>query len=434
MTKHTPDTPHIDEPPVAPDDTQPKGSPPSAEPPVGPDDTAPSPAAPARGCSLLLATVMLGTLCICLTLITFTGIAGYRDGLATNDARNAQATADDILDQYRLGQQDLASGNLEGAIIRFEAILNGAPPDSPYAEQSRYLLSTAVHQMQQTPLAQVEAQYNRGVEQLAAGHPAQAAYYFRWIVESVPTPYARDSADLLATAEAQALATAVAAQYSQGLQEIESGHPATAAARFAWIVATVEAPPAYARDSATQWAIAQTAAVQALTPRPSATRPAMTGTASPAPASATPSIDPEELWDQASMAMRFTRYEEAIEWLETLRAVAPDYSPAETKAMYLDALTKQAQIYLRGQNDDGRDMLARGVRLAQIAADLGDDSLLYEADFVERYLNARNFIAGGQYAATLPILQRLCEENCAWSYRGVSVRDLLEQAQAGSSS
>jgi hypothetical protein len=80
-------------------------------------------------------------------------------------------------------------------------------------------------------------------------------------------------------------------------------------------------------------------------------------------------------------------------------------------------------------------MLARGVFLIYRADELGTvepASWLYEADFGERYLNARNYVNGGNYAAALPILQTLYDENPNWSYRGVSVSDLYERAQAGS--
>jgi tetratricopeptide (TPR) repeat protein len=147
--------------------------------------------------------------------------------------------------------------------------------------------------------------------------------------------------------------------------------------------------------------------------------------------------DPAYFYNQAATAMSVFRYEEAIEWLDALQVLAPDYRAAEAKAMLMDALTKQGRIYLYGQNEDGEDRLARGVLLIYRANELGSvepSTLLGQAIFVERYLNARNYVAGGYYAAALPILEQLCAENCGWGYPNwdpVTVSDLLEQARSG---
>lgn len=135
--------------------------------------------------------------------------------------------------------------------------------------------------------------------------------------------------------------------------------------------------------------------------------------------------------------MRLARYEEAIEWLRSLRALDPNHRPAETQTMLMEALTLQGRIYLRGANEDGEDRLARGILLIYEADDLGTvepAGLLYEADVAERFLNARSYLNGGNYAQASAILEQLCAEadsTCNWSYRGTSVRDLLEQARAG---
>jgi hypothetical protein len=325
-----------EEPPVSPDDTKPRAPVPLAaeEPPSSAlDDTAESLAVlpgPARR-PLLLATVMIGSLCLCLMLIGFAGFAGYRDGLATNDAQITRT-----------------------------------------------------------------------------------------------------------------LATDIAQQYATGVAELDNGYAEMAAARFEWIVETVQAPTEYALDSRERLAIART--LQAYTPT---APPSLTPTASPtAPPTVAPTEspepqatdeaptgpDPETLYEQASQAMGLARYEDAIEWLESLRALAPDYRTAEVTAMYLEALTTQGKIYLRGQNQDGEDRLQRGVLLIYRADEIGTvepPELLGEANFVEMYLNARSYVSGGNYAAALPVLEQLCDWNCGWSYHNVSVRDLLEQAQQG---
>jgi tetratricopeptide (TPR) repeat protein len=152
-----------------------------------------------------------------------------------------------------------------------------------------------------------------------------------------------------------------------------------------------------------------------------------------------PAEDPAYLYDQAATSMRLARYEDAIAWLDALQALAPDYRAAETQAMLMDALTEQGKIYLRGQNKDGEDRLARGVLLIYRADDIGDvepSTLLGEAIFAELYLNARNYVNGGYYDNAISILEDLCRQNCLWGYPGwdpVTVQDLLDQARAGAS-
>ncbi len=337
-------SPLMHEPPVAPDDTQPRAPVglheqlAAEEPPFDSGaDTAEVPAiSPASGRWLLALTVLAGTLCLCALMVGSAGLLGYRDGLATNDAKVTQTLATGIAEQYATGVMDLAQG---------------------YAE--------------------------------------------------------------------------------------------LAAARFEWIVETIQAPTEYAQDSAMRLAIARTRA--AYTPTPEATEtatPSLTPTES-VPTETLPAEtpvptlnsleDPAYLYRQAEIAASLARYEETIEWLDALRALAPDYErAAEAQAMLMHALTEQGKIYLRGQNADGEDMLLRGVQLVYRAQDLGEiPSTLYgEAIFVELYVTARSYVAGGNYAAALPILQDLCNQNCEWGYPNVNpvtVRDLLTIAQEGNS-
>jgi hypothetical protein len=255
--------------------------------------------------------------------------------------------------------------------------------------------------------------------------------------------------DGLATNDAkvtQTLATGIAEQYATGVADLQQGYAEMAAARFAWIVETIQAPTQYALDSPGQLALARTIEAYSPTPSPAPTQtlsPTFTPTSPPTlmpsmepTATLLPMQDPAYLYDQAALAMQVTHYEEAISWLDALRALAPDYRAAEARAMLIEALTKQGRIYLRGQNTDGEDMLARGVLLIYRADELGPvepPDLLGEANFVEMYINARNYVTGGDYARALPVLEELCRINCGWSYHGVSVQDLLDSAQAGGS-
>jgi hypothetical protein len=256
--------------------------------------------------------------------------------------------------------------------------------------------------------------------------------------------------DGLATNDARAtqtLATAIADQYAIGVTNLQQGYAELAADRFSWIVETIQAPTQYARDSRLQLAVARTMA--AYTPTPSPTTPpaatetpTLTPTLPPSPtvevtSTFDPMLDPAYLYQQAMVSSGVFRYEETIEWLDALIALDPAHRAGEVRAMLLTALTEQGKIYLRGQNTDGADMLVRGVRLIYRANELAPGEyaeLNGEAIFVEMYINARNYVNGGYSSEALPILQELCSINCGWSYQQVSVRDLLDQAQAGTGS
>ena len=248
----------------------------------------------------------------------------------------------------------------------------------------------------------------------------------------------------------QTLATGVAQQYATGVSDLQQGYAELAEARFAWIVETVQAPTQYALDSRVQLALARTIVAYTDTPTlaPTATptlSPTPTETPSPVPtvpATATidPLEDPDYLYSQADTAMQIARYEDAIEWLDALLALdSATLDPqlkAEATTLLMQAMTRQGTIYLRGQNTDGADMLARGVLLIYRAKDLGTiepDTVLGEAIFAEMYINARNYVNGGYYDTAIPILEELCAINCGWEYHTLSVRSLLERAQAGAS-
>jgi len=305
-----------------PADTRPK-PPPGLREAVGLEDTAEIRVQRTRARPMLLLTIMLSTLCICLTLVGMAGVAGYRDGLATSHAKSTQAQATEIADQYALAMDDLQQGRYELAI-----------------------------------------------------------------------------------------------------------------ARLSWIVQTVQPGREYMQDSPELLALASTMNAASDTPMPTTT---FTPSPSPSPTTSAPveisptpgATDPDTLYNQAAGAMARQDYEEAILWLDSLRAAAPDHRPQETQAMLMEALVTLGKTYIYGANADGEDKLARGIFLLYRANEIEPvepQSLMYEADFAERYLNARNYLIGGNTAAALPVLTALCNENCNWGYHGVSVRDLLIQA------
>lgn len=153
----------VQEPPVADDDTHPR---PPVAPPQGayPNEdeqvaalmadpkewarrpvrtTGDHPVSRPPGRPLLMATVMLGAVCMCLMMVSMAGFAGYRDGLATNDARMTQTLATGIALQYEIGVTDLQAGYAELAAERFAWIVEEIQAPTQYALDSPIQLAIA---------------------------------------------------------------------------------------------------------------------------------------------------------------------------------------------------------------------------------------------------------------------------------------------------
>lgn len=135
-------------------------------------------------------------------------------------------------------------------------------------------------------------------------------------------------------------------------------------------------------------------------------------------------------------------YEEAIEYLDIVISLDPEYRRSEVDSMLFDSLKQQAFIYFHGRNTDDEangyagDQLVRGIQLADRALALQTakpqignlDNLDSERFFINGYVVARSYIAGGLNSAAVPILEELCLINCGWGFRGVTVRDMLDGA------
>ena len=245
----------------------------------------------------------------------------------------------------------------------------------------------------------------------------------------------RDELNAVGTRVIDTQEAELATQFALGSADFDAGRFEMAEIRFAYIET---AQPGYQNAGAQLLTVQQ---ILAYTPTPSLVPP--TEITVPIPTTSpdasqsetqTPSgplnLDPAELYGRAETAMNQAAYEEAIEWFEALVLVDPNYRRAEVQEQRLRAHTTQGIIYLRGQNEDGEDRLAQGVQLVNRASEIGqvNQSLLYEADFVARYLAGRAYVQGGAYGQAIDVLTRLCEEDCDWDYRGLSVRDLLAQA------
>jgi hypothetical protein len=244
---------------------------------------------------------------------------------------------------------------------------------------------------------------------------------------------ARDELEAVKTEGAQTRVSDLSTQYADGLEDIQQGNYAMAEYRFGAIVATMTDYP----NAPEQLAEVQRILAYTPTPSPSPSQmPTLEATTEEAatPSSeetaAPPGQDPAELYARAESAMNAREYEDAILWFDALSLLDPTYRRADVEQGRLDAHIAQGRIYLRGQNDDGEDRLAQGIQLISRAQELGTvpSDLVYEAGFVARYVAARSYIEGGAFAQAREVLTVLCEEDCDWSYHGVSVRSLLAQA------
>lgn len=250
-----------------------------------------------------------------------------------------------------------------------------------------------------------------------------------------------DELDEIQTQEAKDREIAIGTQYALAVQNESQGAVELALDRYLFIE-TQQPGFGDVRPRLTQLAL-----VLSATPTPTASptasvTPTPTLEASPE-ASPTPKVPPaEEYFRSGQKFMDAGLYEEAIEWFNAVIGVDPAYRRTEVDVMLVEALKAQGYIYLRGLNlDDGSNglpgnQLARGVQMIKDAeriwesqpAAIKDENLRYEADYVERVLNAQAYLAGGLNAEALPILQRLYEESSVWSYRGITIADLLIQA------
>lgn len=260
----------------------------------------------------------------------------------------------------------------------------------------------------------------------------------------------RDELDDIQTEEAAAIRATSAVQYELALNDIAAGNWPIAYERLQFIDDRV---PDF-QD--TDQLLAQAALQLSMTPTPSPTSTPTAPTFTPTPTptntlavSLTPTLSPvEEAFQQGESFHSFRRWEDAIEMLEIVRDLDPTYRSREVAQMLFDAYNQQSRIYFAGGNPIEQasalglpgNQLARGLQLHRKALALleatpsvgrATDLDLYTAGFVDRFLNAQRLVDGGNRAAALPILEGLCSENCDWGYRGLSVRDLLNQAQSG---
>lgn len=257
----------------------------------------------------------------------------------------------------------------------------------------------------------------------------------------------RDELRDIQTEEAIAAQATNSIQYELALENVANGQFELALVRFNSIVTT---QPDYL-DVVQQ--IQQVEIVLSYTPTPSSTS---TPTVTPSPtltptvaASPTLTANPAQTYfDQAMTFYNFGRWEDTIETLDIVISFDPTFRRAEVDQMLFDAYNQQSRIYFNGGNPLNEanangfpgNQLARGVFLYNLAVEMIDDGKPvgtrndldgFTAFFAEGFITARRYIDAGQNSLAVPILQELCDLNCTWGYRGLTIQDLLNQAQGG---
>lgn len=199
--------------------------------------------------------------------------------------------------------------------------------------------------------------------------------------------------------------------------DVAAGNAQLLAARLQFLAEVTPAVPQLPQLRQTATALARPTAT--LTPTAA---PAITATVV---APQTVQWQPEELLRQARAAIGSGEYQQGVDLLQALEALAPDYERATVRELILSALTMQARRLFRSG-----DSLAQAILLTDEAIRYGlaaDSALRYERHVAALYLDARSQMSRGP-AAAVPALRALYE--VAPDYRNGEVRQLLAEQHA----
>ena len=201
--------------------------------------------------------------------------------------------------------------------------------------------------------------------------------------------------------------------------DVAAGNRQLLAARLAFLAEMTPAVAELPRLRLTATALGQPTAT--MTPGPTVT-PTITATVV---APQTVQWQPEALLRQARAAIGSGAYQEGVELLQALEALAPEYESATVRELILSALTKQAQRLYRSD-----ERLAEAILVTDEAIRYGlsrDSGLRYERHVAILYLEARNQLSRGP-AAAVPALRAL--HDVAPGYRNGAARQLLVEQHA----
>lgn len=257
----------------------------------------------------------------------------------------------------------------------------------------------------------------------------------------------RDELDAIQTEAARDVQATSEVQYQLAIENIANGQYEFAYERLRWVSTN---QPNYLDVQAQ---MSQLEIILSYTPTPAATStpsPTASPTATNTPdISPTPTVNEIELYfNRAESFFSFNRWEDTIAALDVVVSLDPTYRRSEVDQMLFTAYVRQSTIYFNGTNPIEEagpngfagNQLARGLVLYQRAEAMiaegkpvgtVNDLDSYTAFFVEGFVTARRYVEAGQNTLALPILQELCELNCVWGYRGLTVEQLLSQAQGG---
>ncbi len=181
-----------------------------------------------------------------------------------------------------------------------------------------------------------------------------------------------------------------------------------------------EQSQATARPSPTMTAPATIAATQAIE--------ASTALSTPVSTSDSP-YDLNGLLVEARSSIASVEYDDAIETLDAIRAIDPDFETTTVTGLLFNALTQQATLEFRSPNGS----LARGILLTNRAEQFGDIQILeisFERSVAELYLDAQANL-GLNYQIAVSLLSQTVGLSPNYPRgTGVAATQLFEQYQA----
>ena len=196
--------------------------------------------------------------------------------------------------------------------------------------------------------------------------------------------------------------------------DVAAGNRQLLAARLEFLAELTPAVASLPQLRLTATALGQPTAT--MTPGPTATATITATVVAPQ----TVQWQPEALLQQARAAIGSGEYQEGVDLLQALEALAPEYESASVRELILSALTKQAQRLYR--SDEG---LAEAILVTDEAIRYGlsrDSGLRYERHVAVLYLEARSQLTRGP-AAAVSALRAL--HDVAPGYRDGTARRLL---------
>lgn len=204
--------------------------------------------------------------------------------------------------------------------------------------------------------------------------------------------------------EASAFATATQAsaiidQVNRIPQDIASGNTTILNARLQYLATLTPGVPQVAEFSGTATAL-YTSRMLSATPAASATPipeqpPQATAAASAEPTLAIEGFDTEVLLAQARLAVDSGQWNDAIELLDAVSGIDPDYESASVRRLLGQALNSYARELFNTYRPGDPGRLAEAIVLTDRAEQIGPlgDGLAYERNAAQLYLDARRTIS-----------------------------------------